>query len=134
MNIHDPLDISARLRELRLLKDGWLDGQGVAPSEEGLDWLSQAFDQHYPEDLPLPCLYPTEEGGVEAEWQFGSRGDSLEIELSSYSGEWHALDMEANTVSERTLNLDDAEDWKWLVEQIRQRHHDSKASNKSHAA
>ena len=120
VSLLDPLDIAIRLEELRLLKDGWLEGGGRALSHKGLDWLSRSFKQHYPEDLPLPYLFPTEEGGVQAEWSLGPKEVSLEIELSSRSGEWHTLDMETNEVSERTLNLEDAGDWKWLVEQIRQ--------------
>ena len=116
----DPLDITARLEELRLLKNGWLEGGGRALSHEGLDWLSRTFERHYSENLPPPYLYPTEEGGVQAEWSLGPKEVSLEIELRSHSGEWHALDMETDAVSERTLNINNANDWKWLVEQIRQ--------------
>ncbi len=116
----DPLDITARLEELRSLKDGWLEGDGRALSYEGLDWLSRTFEQYYPENLPPPYLYPTEEGGVQAEWSLSPKEVSLEIEFGSHSGEWHVLDMETNEVSERTLNINNANDWKWLVEQIRQ--------------
>ena len=120
VSLLDPLDIAARLDELRLLKDGWLEGGGRALSHKGLDWLSRSFNQHYPEDLPLPYLFPTEEGDVEAEWRLGQKEVSLEIELDNHFGEWHTLDMETNAVSERTLNVNDASNWKWLVEQIRQ--------------
>ena len=120
VSILDPLDIPARLEELRLLKNGWLEGGGRALSREGLDWLSRTFERHYPENLPLPYLYPTEEGGVQAEWSLGPKEVSLEIEFRSHSGEWHVLDMETNEVSEQTLNINNANDWKWLVEQIRQ--------------
>ena len=120
VSIPDPLDVTARLEELRSLKDGWLEGGGRALSHEGLDWLLRSFNQHYPENLPPPYLYPTEEGGVQAEWSLGPKEVSLEIELRSYSGEWHVLDMETNEVCERTLNINSANDWKWLVEQVRQ--------------
>ena len=116
----DSLDITARLEELRALKDGWLEGDGQTLSREGLDWLLRTFERHYPENLPPPYLYPTEEGGVQAEWSLGPKEVSLEIELRSHSGGWHVLDMETNEVSERTLNINNANDWKWLVEQIRQ--------------
>ena len=33
-------DISSQIDDLRLLKDGWLEGQGKGPSQEGLDWLA----------------------------------------------------------------------------------------------
>ena len=62
ISILKALDISAQLDDLRLMKNGWLEGEGLAPPPEGLDWLSQAFDDHYSENLPPPYLYPTEEG------------------------------------------------------------------------
>ena len=116
----DPLDITARLEELRSLKDGWLEGGGRALSHEGLDWLSRTFERYYPKNLPLPYLYPTEEGGVQAEWSLGQKEVSLEIELGNHCGEWHTLDMETNAVSEQTLNVNNAAAWEWLVKQIRQ--------------
>ena len=64
--------IGSQLDQLRLLKDGWLEGEGLSPPEAGLDWLRSAFDRHFPEEAPLPHLYPTETGGVQAEWSIGS--------------------------------------------------------------
>jgi hypothetical protein len=120
VSILDALDISARLDELRPLKNGWLEGRGVAPSSEGLDWLSLAFAQHYPEDLSLPFLYPTEEGGVRAEWSLEPHEASLDINLATHAAEWHVLNMETDAEDARTLNLNEADDWKWLVEKIQE--------------
>lgn len=120
VSILDALDISARLDELRPLKNGWLEGRGVAPSSEGLHWLSLAFAQHYPEDLSLPFLYPTEEGGVRAEWSLEPHEASLDINLATHAAEWHVLNMETDAEDSRTLNLNDADDWKWLVETIQE--------------
>lgn len=116
----DALDTSARLDELRSLKNGWLEGRGVKPSHEGLNWLSLAFAQHYPEDIPLPLLYPTEEGGVRAEWPLGQHEASLEINLATHAAEWHALSVETDDEDSKTLNLNEADDWEWLIEQIQQ--------------
>jgi len=120
VSILDPLDIPARLDELRLLKAGWLDGKGQAPSRKGLDWISEAFGAHYPEELPLPYLYPTAEGGIQAEWSVGTVEVSLEIDLETHTGQWHTVDMETHADGSRELNLDDASSWEWLVEQIQQ--------------
>jgi len=119
-SILDPLDIPARLDELRTLKDGWLEGQGCAPSQEGLDWLSQAFGQHYPDELPLPHLYPTAEGGIRAEWSIGQNEITLEIDVGAHSGQWHRLDIDSDADETKTLKLDKPKDWKWLVDQVRQ--------------
>lgn len=118
MSAQPTLDIRAQLDELRLLKDGWLEGEGLSPPAPGLDWLQNAFTRHFPGDAPLPHLYPTETGGVQAEWSFGSMEISLDLNLDTRSGEWHALDTEAGKVEERTLDGDDSGDWKWLARRI----------------
>ena len=66
------LDIRSQLDSMRTMKDGWLEGGGVAPSPGGLDWLAQVFATHYPDDCPRPYLYPTEAGGVQAECVAGA--------------------------------------------------------------
>ncbi len=108
-----------RLDELRQLRDGWLDGNGLAPSTASLDWLSQQFDGRYPGDLPLPFTYPTAEGGIQCEWSVGGFEASLEIDLQTYAGQWHRLNLktEASDLIELDLNSDD--DWDVLTSEIR---------------
>ena len=112
------LDIRAQLDELRLLKDGWLEGEGLSPPATGLDWLRSAFTRHFPDEAPLPHLYPTERGGAQAEWSIGPHEVTLEFDLDSHSGEWHALDRVTGEALERKFNGDDSSDWKWLIGQI----------------
>ena len=112
------LDIAARLDSFRLLKTGWCEGRGEAPLTEGLDWLSQAFEQYYPDDIPLPHLYPTHEGGVQAEWSLDTTEASLEIDLKTHKGWWHVLNIETDADT-RDLDLDDEEGWQWLTEELR---------------
>ena len=118
LSLLDPLDVGAQLDALRLLNDGWLEGEGAAPPGTGLDWLQDAFDRHFPDEAPLPHLYPTETGGVQAEWSIGPKEVTCELNLDTHSGEWHALDTATGKVGERTLNCDDSRDWEWLVDQI----------------
>ena len=122
MSILDALDVDTQLDQFRLIEDGWLDGGGLAPPESGLDWLADAFEQHFPEEAPLPQLYPTETGGVQAEWSMGPSEVTFEVDLGSHVGQWHVLNMDTNTAFERTLNCDDDEDWKWLVGQLDSTH------------
>ena len=118
LSILDTLDVGAQLDELRLLHDGWLGGEGLAPPSAGLDWLHGAFERHFPDETQLPHLYPTEAGGVQAEWSLGPNEVTFDVNLETHSGEWHVLDMESGAASERKLNCDDGDDWKWLVKQI----------------
>lgn len=120
ISILDANDIAARLDEFRGLKNGWLDGKGFAPSKQGLDWLTQRFVTQYPDDLPLPYLYPTAEGGVQAEWSLAGCEISLEIDFATKMGEWHALDMASQKETTCEPRLDDDAVWRWLVEQIQQ--------------
>lgn len=115
----DPLDVPARLDELRTLKDGWLDGKGFAPRAAGLDWLAAAFEQHYPGDLALPRLFPTAEGGIQAEWSVETWEISLEINVQRRTGVWHAVDFQFGGTVERVLNLKRKEEWRWLAGEIR---------------
>lgn len=62
---NDPL---VRLDELRVLKSGWLDGQGSVPSKSQFDYLEAFFDALSRRGVPNPYIYPTSDGGVQAEW------------------------------------------------------------------
>lgn len=115
----DPLDVPARLDELRGMRDGWLDGSGLAPKSAGLDWLSTEFDRRYPDDVPLPYTYPTPEGGISMEWSVESNEAILEIDVDAHSAEWFWLDLDSDDKFERTLNMDESADWQWLALEIR---------------
>lgn len=112
-------DVAARLNELRTLKDGWLDGKGKAPASRGLDWLAAALQKQFPGDLTRPYLYPTTEGGIQAEWSLPPHELTLEINLASHAGYWHLLDVRSGNDQERQVNLDCDADWQWLAAQIR---------------
>lgn len=118
ISLLDPLDIPARLDEFRDMKEGWLEGEGVAPSLEGLDWLAAGFDRYFPDGLPLPYLYPTPEGGVQAEWSLSENEISLEIDLVTHQGAWHRLEMNTHADDVQELKLDD-NGWAWIVAELR---------------
>lgn len=118
VSVLDPLDIAARLDELRLLKAGWLSGDGLALDHAGLTWLSSAFEEHVPENAQLPYLYPTVEGGVRAEWPLRGHEVSINIDLSGKVGAWHALKMATDEEETKDLDLSNPDDWKWIVSRI----------------
>ena len=115
----DPLDVPSRLYELRELKNGWLDGEGVVPDLNFLGWLSERFDLFYPDDLPLPHIYPTVEGNVQAEWSLLPNEISLSIDCASHASEWHVLNTDTNAEILESLNLADDNDWMKLTQYIR---------------
>jgi hypothetical protein len=119
ISLLDPLDITVRIDELELLEDGWHDGYGVKLSQPGLVWLEDSFASFYPDDLPLPYLFPTLDGNVLAEWTLGNSEASLEVNLTEMTGEWHLLDLVTDNVSEETLPLSTAGNWEELSKIIR---------------
>lgn len=116
----DPLDFQSQLDELRTLKDGWYDGKGQAPSPGGLDWLARAFNDYYPDIPALPYVYPVAEGGVRLEWTIGPNEASLVVNLRDRRGDWHSLNLETDQDEERSLALDDKDDWNWMVSRLQE--------------
>ena len=110
IEILDALDVSARLDDLRMLKDGWLDGEGKAPEVEFLDWFADRFERKYPPEFPLPYVYPTPEGGIQAEWSIPSCEASLTIDPTR-TAEWYELDLHLNQDSSERFDLASDEGW-----------------------
>ena len=115
----DPLDVNFRLDELRHLSDGWMDGEGKAPSASGLDWFAGSFEL-WKHECPLPYIYPTVAGGLSVEWTIERRSMSLEVDLTGHSAYWHCTDLEAKTARDRDLNLDEPSAWEWVVKQLKE--------------
>jgi hypothetical protein len=115
-----PLDIRARLYELRALGDGWLEGKGKSPSPAGLDWLAAAFEQRFAAQLRQPYLYPTAEGGIQAEWSMNPWEIFLEIDLATRTAHWHCLNLQAGNEESRQLDLNSPDSWQWLEARIGQ--------------
>ena len=122
--IETPSNISRQLDDIRALKNGWLDGEGRAPSQSGIDWIESRLYRYLPADLPRPYLYPTEVGGVQLEWSIESNEVSVEINLESHLGVWHQLDLKSQRdlqpldEREREFNLDQSSAWEWIIRQI----------------
>lgn len=121
----DPLDIAARIDELKLLTDGWLDGRGRALDSGGLDWIQELLETHLPDGLPLPYLYPTPEGGIQAEWSIGGTEVSLEFDLAQHIGEWHGYDPTTGAELVEVLNFNEPEAIGWVVQQLEKLQHET---------
>ena len=115
----DPLDIDLQFEQLAALRDGWLDGEGRALPGSELERLRSAFATHYPEGIPPPHLYPTESGGVQAEWTLAKTDVELEVDLHTHKGQWSELGLDRNLTEERMLDLTRRADWELMVARIR---------------
>jgi hypothetical protein len=114
----DPMDVLWRFDEFRTLRNGWLAGEGVPPSGDGLDRLARAFEDNFPEAAPLPFAYPTPEGGVRFEWSIGPHEISLDIDLKTMSGAWHSLNLDDDEDKMNTVPLSTRDGWGWIVGQL----------------
>lgn len=107
------------IEEIRQLKHGWLDGAGLAPRSDHLDWFVAAFERHYPDDLPLPRIYPTESGDLQAEWSLPRDEISIEIDLASRRAIGHALAKVGDAESSFEVDLGTELAWAELARVIR---------------
>lgn len=108
-----------RIEEIRQLKDGWLDGAGLAPRSDHLDWFVAAFERYYPDDLPPPYIYPTASGDLQAEWSLARDEISIEIDLASRRAFWHALAKDGDGESAFEVDLGSELGWVELAHLIR---------------
>ena len=102
-----PMRKAERCMELLDLAPAWLDGEGLPPSRDLLELVVEWLGAHQRNNVQQPRLFPTPEGGVEAEWRIGSLDLSIEFDPSSATAEWHALDLDQGTVDEQRVTLED---------------------------
>lgn len=92
------------------LKDGWYDGKGVAPSNGKLDYFRDRMIEFYPDDLPLPIIFPTPEGNIVLEWDGLPADPSVDVNLKTLVAYFHAFGKDVPDV-ESEFPLDSDEDW-----------------------
>ena len=114
VTILDPLDVGVRLNEIAELRDGWFNGEGIRPDKNALQWFADTFENSYEIELPLPLLFPTLEGGIQAEWSNANVDISLKINFQNKIGHFHSLDLATGIDTEHEISLSDNEGWKSL--------------------
>lgn len=73
-----------RLKELRDLPEGWLDGVGSPISVESLSKVELLLSQLRECNKPAPCISPTEDGGIQLDWIQDNRNIILTIDSSGH--------------------------------------------------
>ena len=115
IEILDPNDVPTRMEILSYLQDGWLDGEGRALPASGVKWFTDAWLKNFPNNLPLPYIYPSEGGGIQAEWSLKPWEISIQIDLNSKRANLLAFDTtNPDTGVEREINLDQPAEWEWI--------------------
>lgn len=125
-SLDDPIAVP-NLAPLRDLKPGWLNphtGEGLVPDPAGLAWLANAFAVHWPAYAPVPYIFPTPEGCVEAEWDMRPWAPSLKIDLATRQGEWFACNVDTQEEDDGNcggIPLDGergAAGWQWVARRV----------------
>jgi hypothetical protein len=115
--------IGCRLEELKLLKEGWLDGkQGKSLNPQNLTRLENSWNKYYPKTLQSPCLYPTPDGNIQAEWSLGTFNVILKIDIEQQNGICQIMDMSTGIDSkndqELSFDFKNNKEWKKLFDTV----------------
>jgi hypothetical protein len=73
-----------RLRSFEQIESGWIEGEGVSPTEVALTRAKDALARVMADDAQIerPRVYPTPNGGVQAEWILGDWAIDLKFDPS----------------------------------------------------
>jgi hypothetical protein len=100
--------------ENMLLKDGWMDGEGKAASRVDVEWFVQMFDGRWLDSLPMPRIYPTHDGGLQAEWLIERTAISLAVEFPTKQAYYHQLHLDTKTDLDFDVDLNNSAGWEKL--------------------
>lgn len=100
LEIQPDYQMAARFDKFAEMADGWYEGRGVAPDKTRLEIVAKRLIGHYPENLPLPSIFPTQEGNLLFEWNVPGH-PSLDLDLKSLKGEFHAFEFLGQQLNQR---------------------------------
>ena len=101
--------LTVRFDELAQLEDGWHYGEGIAPKGENFESIAKVLIDLYPENIPLPGIFPTQTGNLLLEWN--AIGDpSVDIDLNTMQASFHAFGQDKTDI-EADFSLVDAQSY-----------------------
>ncbi|HUZ25445.1 MAG TPA: hypothetical protein VMV07_16945 [Streptosporangiaceae bacterium] len=98
--------VLSRLDDMAILSAGWLDGGGEKVTGEALERAREMLPELLRRDIPRPRIYPTPEGGLQAEWSGEGREVSITFEVD---GALSALAVSGDSGEPDELHDGDAE-------------------------
>ena len=90
---------------LSSLPNGWLEGNGIAPKSDDINWLTNEVAKSFPESLEHPSVAPTEEGHVIFEWIRPHARVELEINFADQRLEIFSTNLRTNQFVEETFGV-----------------------------
>lgn len=100
------------------MKNGWLNGYGKAPDQQGLLWFQEQFLANYSTTLPCPNVVPTIFGSIQLEWDLGDRAISMGVSFKSHTCSFNLVDSVTNQTFRADLDLDNPNAWKTICKHV----------------
>jgi hypothetical protein len=101
------LVLVSKIDALSSLADGWLEGNGIAPSIANTTWLTDEVTKYFPEALEYPSVVPTEDGHVVFEWIRPQARIELEVNFGAQKLELYATNLTTNQFTEESFSTSD---------------------------
>lgn len=110
--------ITEQIQDIHQRRPSWQEPDGPMPDQAGLDWFLQQWKRHYPDNAPVPVIFPTEEGNISVEWSISEFDVDVEVDLTMHDGIWNAYHRHTQVAEEERLNLDNPDGWAWLSNRL----------------
>ncbi|WP_298248404.1 hypothetical protein [uncultured Christiangramia sp.] len=120
INLIESTDTGYRLEELSLLKDGWLEGEGLSLDKNGIEWLSDKLDSNFNIEEIETYIFPTLDGNTQFEWSSDNWEVSLKVDLKERKGTLHKLNLRDDSDFEKSLDLNLEDSWVQLNKELQQ--------------
>lgn len=95
------------IEEFANLPAGWLEGVGVAPDAEAVNWLTNEIAKTFPEGLEYPAVAPTEDGNVILEWIRPDARIELEANFAERQIELYSTNLASGDFVEQIFSQDE---------------------------
>ena len=109
-----PQKVIDNLIDLSKLKDGWYDGDGIAPSGNDIQWLVTEFIEHFSNGDEMPVCFPMICGGIFMEWCNREYDLTCEVYRETKKAYIHYLGITNDTDNGIDVDLSVPEGWKTL--------------------
>lgn len=106
-------ELAKRFDTIVALEEGWNDGEGEPFTTDAMQSIAEKITAIYPDTLPLPYIYPTQDGNLLLEWE---TTDSPSLEIDANRVEASYCDLTTEEDGEETFKLDNDDAWKNLFE------------------
>lgn len=101
------LGLVSKIDALSSLSNGWLEGNGIAPSSANISWLTDEVAKYFPEALEYPSVVPTDDGNVVFEWIRPQARIGLEVNFDARKLELYATNLTTNQFTEESFATSD---------------------------